>query len=541
MRSRGRHPANHYRQPRRGYVLIAVLMVIVVLSLVAYRFTDAMTSDYRASVRSADMAQARVAAASGVNYVAALLADPTTRADVLSNSLNNPSLFQGIPVRTDPARSRKDASFSIVAFDNFGGSAGPRYGITDEGGKLNINSLIKLDPTGEVLYNALLKLPDMTADVADAIVDWVDADDVVRPSGAESADYQGMAVPYRAKDGPLNSLDELLLVRGVTPQLLFGTDRNRNGQADEEGGGGDRGWSDFLTVHGREVNVDSTGTLRVWVNHNSDDLPAIYKALQESGLDEEMAAYLIAAKVYTRTQLDASGNPLQMGKSGRGGGKKGKQQKIRVGDAGDLITAVEASLSDPTLLAPRTVSSLMDLIDTRVTLPRASGGGTGAFGVGEQQETVVINCPLNDPTRRNEILPALLDKVCTKEAVEMLPRLNVNTAPREVLLGLPGLEEADIDGMISAREGLVPDDPAATSGAWLLTSANLTPAKFKALEKYVTGTSMIYRIESHGYLAGGSPLVRIEAVIDINLGSPRILYYRELTDLDQPRAFQPQP
>jgi cbb3-type cytochrome oxidase subunit 3 len=31
----------------------------------------------------------------------------------------------------------------------------------------------------------------------------------------------------------------------------------------------------------------------------------------------------------------------------------------------------------------------------------------------------------------------------------------------------------------------------------------------------------------------------IEAVIDINLGSPRILYYRELTDLDQPRAFQP--
>jgi hypothetical protein len=50
---------------------------------------------------------------------------------------------------------------------------------------------------------------------------------------------------------------------------------------------------------------------------------------------------------------------------------------------------------------------------------------------------------------------------------------------------------------------------------------------------------MIYRLEAHGYLAGGSPLVRVEAVIDINLGSPRILYYRELTDLDQPRAFQP--
>lgn len=524
----------HAGAPRGGYVLIAVLVVIVVLSLVAYRFTEAMTSDYRASVRSADMAQARAAAASGVNYVAALLADPTTRAEVLGNSLNNPGRFQNIAVRTDPSKPKKDAFFSIVAFDSFGDSTGPRYGITDEGSKLNINALIKLDPTGEVLYNALMQIPNMTADVADAIVDWVDSDDNVRPSGAESSDYQSMAVPYRAKNGPLNSLDELLLVRGVTPQLLFGTDRNRNGIDDDGGRGGDRGWSDFLTVHGREVNVDSTGTLRIWINHNSDDLPAIYKALQGSGLDEEMAAYLIAAKIYTRTQLDAQGNPLQMGK---GGGKKGgKNQKIRIGGPDDLISAVEASLKDATTLAPKTVSSIMDLINTRVTLPGT--GSTGAFGVGET-ETVVINCPLNDAARRNEILPTLLDKVCTKEAVEMVPRLNVNTAAREVLLGLPGLEESDVDAMMTAREGLAPDDPAATSGAWLLTSGSLTPAKFKTLEKYVTGSSMIYRIESHGYVAGGSPLVRVEAMIDINMGSPRVLYYRELTDLDQPRAFQP--
>ena len=108
---------------------------------------------------------------------------------------------------------------------------------------------------------------------------------------------------------------------------------------------------------------------------------------------------------------------------------------------------------------------------------------------------MVINCPLNDPARRNEILPMLLDKVCTKEAVEMIPRLNVMTATREVLLGLPGLEETEVDAMISAREGLSPDDPATTSGAWLLTQASLTPEKFKSLEKYVTGTSMIYRLE----------------------------------------------
>ena len=92
---------------------------------------------------------------------------------------------------------------------------------------------------------------------------------------------------------------------------------------------------------------------------------------------------------------------------------------------------------------------------------------------------------------------------------------------------------------ISARTGLTANDPATTSAAWLVTSANLTPDKFKALEKYVTGTTMVYRVEAIGYLEGGGPVARVEAVIDTNMGAPRILYYRELTDLDSPRGFQP--
>ena len=52
----------------------------------------------------------------------------------------------------------------------------------------------------------------------------------------------------------------------------------------------------------------------------------------------------------------------------------------------------------------------------------------------------------------------------------------------------------------------------------------------------MTGTSMVYRIESIGYLGSGSPVVRIEAIVDINLGALRILYFRELSDLDNPCA-----
>jgi hypothetical protein len=135
-------------------------------------------------------------------------------------------------------------------------------------------------------------------------------------------------------------------------------------------------------------------------------------------------------------------------------------------------------------------------------------------------------------------LPTLLDKIATREAVELVPRLNVNTAPREVLLGLPGLVEADVDAIVGARDGITAGTLETTTGAWLVTAANLPPSKFRGIEKYVTGTSMTYRVQSVGYVTGG-PVVRVEAVIDTNLGAPRIVFFRDLTDLDSPRGFPP--
>src|SRR5207247_2554528 len=95
-------------------------------------------------------------------------------------------------------------------------------------------ALIKGDPTGKKLNDMLVKLPNMTPDIAAAIVDWVDADTQPRQGGAENEYYSGLTPPYRTRNGPLDSIDELLLVRGVTPQLLYGSDLNRNGILDPE-------------------------------------------------------------------------------------------------------------------------------------------------------------------------------------------------------------------------------------------------------------------------------------------------------------------
>ena len=73
--------------------------------------------------------------------------------------------------------------------------------------------------------------------------------------------------------------------------------------------------------------------------------------------------------------------------------------------------------------------------------------------------------------------------------------------------------------------------------AWLYTECNVTPTKLQALERYITARTQVYRIQSIGYFERSGPVARIEAVIDTNQGKPRILYYRDLSELG--RAIDP--
>ena len=147
------------------------------------------------------------------------------------------------------------------------------------------------------------------------------------------------------------------------------------------------------------------------------------------------------------TFVDADGNPIQpkgkggntgggggKGGGGKGGGKGGNQTPQPVpGSTDELVTAVQNAL-DSASSSGGAINSIIDLRNTRVTLPRAADAPQNA-------PRRYVNSPLNDPNRLAELLPNLLDKVATKEAVEVIPRVNVNTAPREVLLGLPGLRQ----------------------------------------------------------------------------------------------------
>jgi DNA uptake protein ComE-like DNA-binding protein len=408
--------------------------------------------------------------------------------------------------------------------------------VVDEGGKLNINAMYALNPRnqqegqlpGQVLRDALMKLPNMTEEIADSILDWIDPDDDPRTSGAESSYYLSLSAPYKAKNGPLNSLDELLLVKGVTPDLLYGGDRNRNGVQDEGELDNTRGWSDYMTIYGRELNVDMSGALRFYLNAPLSD-PTTMETFTnqfQPAIGDEMAMFLLAYRLYrgSATRLDANGNPTNQDPN---------QKPRNVQEA--TPDQVQAAIDRAMQVAPNgeRILSITELINVRIRLP-------GVEGL-PQDTDLVFSSPLNSKSGQEEFLPLLMVKATVQQAIEMVPRINVNTAPPEVLLGIPSITETEVAGIVTMRANQDPATQAYATGAWLVTSGAVAPDRFRRLERYITGTSMVYRVQSVGYLNRSGPVSRIEAVIDTNQGSPRFLYIRDLSDLDNPRGFQPQP
>jgi general secretion pathway protein K len=105
---------------------------------------------------------------------------------------------------------------------------------------LNESSKIDINAASEALLRQLFitqGLSEQEADViVDSIMDWKDTDNIPRPNGAEEDYYARLPKPYGIKNGLFDSVDELLYVRGMTREILYG-------------GRGKRGIADLLTVY----------------------------------------------------------------------------------------------------------------------------------------------------------------------------------------------------------------------------------------------------------------------------------------------------
>lgn len=71
-----------------------------------------------------------------------------------------------------------------------------------------------------VRFHLLLQALGLPEDFVPAVLDWLDTDNDTRfPNGAEDEYYTRLDVPYRAANGPLADRSELLLIRGITPEI----------------------------------------------------------------------------------------------------------------------------------------------------------------------------------------------------------------------------------------------------------------------------------------------------------------------------------
>ena len=237
----------------KGVVLVLVLVVIALLSVLVLEFGQLM----------------RVEAIMAGNYADGV------KAFYLANSGVNLALFL-IDRKENPEYEEWMEDLFVFPMTVPLGEGEVSLNIVDEGGKINVNRLKREDGRlDRRRVEALLGLfdilnrqheePIFSAALAAAMVDWVDEDDEVEVfdfvligenEGAESDYYEDLDPPYRAKNAPFDTLRELLLVRGIDEEILYG------GEAEEEGEY-KTGLSRYVTVYGEgRININ-TASLRV--------------------------------------------------------------------------------------------------------------------------------------------------------------------------------------------------------------------------------------------------------------------------------------
>jgi hypothetical protein len=424
--------------------------------------------------------------------------------------------------------------------------AGIRFGLQDESARLNLNTLTALEANGSGLLAAtsllsgegteselstdsiatslLMGLPGMTVELADSIMDWLDEDDEPRPYGAEIDFYSTLPTPYEPANGPLSSVEELLLVSGMTPTLLFGADANRNGMLDPDeqqrfnvsvDTPGALGLAAYLTVHSNEANKSRDGSFRI--NINSDDLETLYEDLSDTLGNEDYASFIVAYRM--------AGQPSgAAGLAGSDGGNASQQNNRGQGgdDAADggIWTADRLEALDLSAGGTVEFNQVLDLVEATVTI------GNGDNSVSYQSPFTLLTAGL--------YLPLIMDRLSTSDNATMPGRINLNECPAELLYGIPLLDEEQV-GLILEARAAGSDDENRFFETWPLVEGIVTLDQMRTLVPLLTGGGDVYRAQLVGYFESTGLSHRREVIIDATTVNPKVIAFRDLSHLG--RAF----
>jgi general secretion pathway protein K len=311
----------------------------------------------------------------------------------------------------------------------------------------------------------LASLTDLSDAQVAAILDWRDGDDKLLAGGAERGYYEHLPFPYRIRNGPFRTPRELLLVRGIDLSAFHGEDADDDGLLDRREDDGDK--TPPRDNADGKLQLGLAGLTTVFsYERNVDDL------------GNERVNLNTADKQELTSKLGLS-DALAQGVINRRGSNK--------------------------------FAKVMDLLDVK---PARSGspGGNRADG---------------KPSGVNEMtlkwLAEHLDELTVTDEERLPGRVNVNTAPRAVLMALPEMTDAAADAIVKQRESAI--GPFLSVGE-LFTGSALNEKQFKAMAELLTVRSSVFEIRATGTTSRGIRR-QITAVVDRGVDPIAILYWHQ--------------
>ncbi len=441
-------------------VLPIVLIIFALLAMLVIGFGFATRAEFSGIACQEDIVQARKCAISGMESAAMLI---MSKFGDFRIWYDNPDMFRDKIVFSRISGDKEHSSwrYSIVGV-NFDSQEVPRFGLTDEASKVNINVASR---------DQLLRLPKMNSSLVDCLLDWRERGEKARSDGAKDEYYMGLSQPYHCKCGPIDSIEELLLVKGFTSSILFGEDMNRNGLLDGneddgrkslpiDNGDGvlDRGLYPYITVYSREPEVTDSDPYQPRINIKEWPVQ-ILKPMLEKHFSEDVVKFILMAKM---AGVDFGRTPANL------------------------------------------------------------------IGLSFEYNKRVYKSPLNVSD-----LPVVMDVLTTGYHLSrdgfVYGRINVNTASRTVLETIGLLSDKEIEGILSLRKRL--DSETTKTIAWLVTQNVMGIEKFKKVSPILTARSYQFSVETLGYCDNIGVQVRLYAVMELRLPKVQYLYFRDMSGL----------
>jgi type II secretory pathway component PulK len=448
----------------RGLALIAVLWIVIVMAAIIAVVGQTGRLDAKMSMSVLDETRCRWACRAGTETAIAVLNEDTKDSDCLTDLW-----------------SSDDTDFNDIQLER----CVYRVTVTDEAGKFNVNTATK---------EQLMALPTMTTQIADAIMDWRDNDDEVSAEGAERGYYDNLRYPYTIRNGPLRTVRELLRVKGITEQQLYGDDTSLNGQAPpvQRGAIYNPGWIKYLTCYSYDNNVDAQGQSRVNINQGS-----------EQDLQSKLGISAGQARWITQN---------------RGSGFKG---------IGDLISDSSPKESSG---GSNSGSGGGGSQNNSGSNPSGSGGNRGNSGGPGNSGGNPGNSGGGNPNQPAEQLDLqtfrrIVDKVTVTSETKVPGRVNINTASEEVLTALFGGD----DTARAIALAIIGDRAGRTYGFQsigdLLDVSSVGITKFKFVADRITVRSNVFMIQCIAMATISRAKLKTECVVDRGSNPCTILYW----------------